>query len=287
MLCLMLIKKSLTLVKNMSLASVAVLVAALWMFAPLVHACSCSFPTDWGFIGAGSGRLPANAAGVAWFTPEEIRDNEDLAARFTAEIRKASEFRLLPVKVSPVEDFPGIYVIAPEGEGLKPGATYRFTVDKADPYGRGHKQALVAIDHQVLSTKTELILDIGPITTEIIGVAAGVSCSDGLEVSQVKVEGKLAKDAQHWREQMLYRTIVDGEINWMAHRSLCETIPPGRSWEGVGYDRIFAPCRKLSGLHYVKYNLAPARHTLKIQAFLPGTGVVLKTDVKLVDLRCA
>ena len=117
-------------------------------------------------------------------------------------------------------------------------------------------------------------------------VAAGVSCSDGLEVSQVKVESKLAKDAQRWREQMLYHTIVDGEINWVAFESLCETIPPGRSWEAVGHDRIFAACRKLSGLHYVKYDLAPARHTLKMQAFLPATGVVLETDVKLVDLHC-
>ena len=236
--------------------------------------------------------MPANAAGVAWykpevwFTSEEIRDNENLAARFTVEIRKAGEFRFLPVKVSPVEDYPGIYVIAPEGEGLKPGATYRFTVDKADTYEEGNKQVLVTIDHQVLSANAEFILDIGPITTEFIGVSAEVSCSDGLEVSQVKAERKLAKDAQKWREQMLYRTIVDGEINWVAYKSLCETIPPGRSWEAVGHDRIFAACKKLSNLHYVGYKLAPARHTLKMQAFLPGTGVVLETDVKLVDLHC-
>ena len=81
---------------------------------------------------------------------------------------------------------------------------------------------------------------------------------------------------------MLYRTIVDGEINWVAYKSLCETIPPGRSWEAVGHDRIFAACKKLSGLHYVEYDLAPARYTLKMQAFLPGTGVVLETDVKFV-----
>ena len=129
-------------------------------------------------------------------------------------------------------------------------------------------------------------MDIGPITTETIGVAAGMSCFDRLKVSQVKVESKLAKDAQQWREQMLYRTIVDGEINWSALGSLCETIPPGRSWEAVGHDRIFAACGKIPGLFYVQYDLAPALHTLKMQAFLPGTGVVLETDVKFVDLLC-
>ena len=192
--------------------------------------------------------MPANAAGVAWFTPREISDNEDLTARFTAEIREADEFRLLPVKVSLVEDFPGIHVIAPEGEGLKPGATYRFTVDKVDRYERGHKQALVTIDHQVLSAETDLTLDIGPNTTEIIAVPAGGSCSITLKASQVKVEGKLAKDAQHWRGQMLYRTIVDGKISRMSYRSICETIPPGRSSEAVGLDRIFAVCWEIPGL---------------------------------------
>ena len=82
------------------------------------------------------------------------------------------------------------------------------------------------------------------------------------------------------------RTIVDGEFNWVARDSLCKTIPPGRSWESVGHDRIFAACKKLSGLHYVEYDLVPARHTLKMQAFLPCTGVVLETDVKFVDPRC-
>ena len=116
MLRLILIKELLILVKKISLVSVAVLVTVLCMFAPPVHACSCDSSVDWGLIGAQSGRLPANTAGVAWykpevwFTSEEIRDNENLAARFTVEIRKAGEFRFLPVKVSPVEDFPGIYV---------------------------------------------------------------------------------------------------------------------------------------------------------------------------------
>ena len=269
----------------MKIASVAILFAVLWILPLPVHACSCGFPTDGGFIGAESGRLPANAAGVAWFTPEEIGDNEDISARFTVEIREAGEFRFLPAKVSPVENFPGIYVIASEGEDLKPGATYRFTVDKAELYS-GHKQVLVTIDHRDLSAKTGFTLDIGPVKTEVIGVAAAVSCRGGLRVSQVEVEGKLARDAQQWEEQMLYRTIVNGEINWVAWGSMCETIPPGRSWEAVGHDWVFAACEELS-YHYVAYELAPVRHTLKMQAFLPGTNVVLETQVKLVDLRCS
>ena len=98
-----------------ALAAAAAFIAALWMSAPPAHACSCRFPHDWGFIGAESGRLHANAAGVAWYA-QKIRANENLAARFTVEIQDQGEFRPLPAKVSPVEDFSGIHVIAPEGE---------------------------------------------------------------------------------------------------------------------------------------------------------------------------
>ncbi len=47
----------------------AILFAVFWTLPLPIRACSCIVSTDWGFIGAESGQLPANAAGVAWFTP--------------------------------------------------------------------------------------------------------------------------------------------------------------------------------------------------------------------------
>lgn len=94
--------------KNAALASAVAIVAALWMFPAPAHACSCDFPADWGFIGPESGRLPANAAGVARHAPErygrsEPRAYEDLAARFAVEVREDGEFRPLAARVRAVE----------------------------------------------------------------------------------------------------------------------------------------------------------------------------------------
>ena len=105
------------------------LIGVVWMFAPSAHACSCRLTRDWGFIGPKIGRLPANAVGVAWhkpWLPKNLEPNEVLNTRFRVEIHENRKFRSLPVKVRPVEGFSGIYVIAPEGESLKLGATYRL-----------------------------------------------------------------------------------------------------------------------------------------------------------------
>ena len=278
------------------LLSAVVIVAVLWMSSAPAHACSCGFPDDWGFIGSENGRLPANAAGVAWHVPVRYGRPEpraeDLVSRFTVEVREEGEFRPLSVKVSPVEGFSGIYVVAPEGEGLKPGATYRFTVDRIDRYERGHKQVLVTVDRETLSAKTALTLDMGPVTTQYIGVAASGSCFNSLRASQVGVEAKLAQEAQQWREQLLYRTIIDGEERWYAARSLCATIPPGRSWEAVGHDRVYAACKEegdddeWSGYSLGATGLEPGQHRLMMQAFLPGTDIVLETAVQSVNLPC-
>ena len=206
------------------------------------------------------------------------------------EIFKRGEFRALPVEVSVVDEFStlrsGMYLVAPQGDELKPGATYRFTVDRADRRGRGHKQVVVTIDQETLSATATFGLDVGPTTNEVIELAAAVTCSDGLNVTQVRISGNLAHSARRWREQLLYRTIVGEEIHWRPRASLCQIIAPGRSWESVGQDRIFASCAGRSHEPFIPLVLKPRRHTLMIQAVLPGTGIVLKTPVKTVDLGC-
>ena len=103
--------------RSAALVSAVAIAAALSMFPASAHACSCDFPADWGFVGQESGRLPASAAGVAWYAPERLgraepHADEDLAARFTAGVREAGVFRPLPAKVSPVGGFSGIHLTA-------------------------------------------------------------------------------------------------------------------------------------------------------------------------------
>ena len=273
-----------------ALLSMAAMIVALCLPPPPAHACSCGFVEDWGFYGAQESRLPANAAGVAWYAPTARHEPEEhteeiLRKRFIVEIREKGTFRPLPVWVRPVKGFRGIYVVGPEGEGLKAGVIYRFTVDEADPDGGGHRQVVVTVDRESLSADTALDLDVGPVTNEFIGVAAGGSCSDGLYVSQVSIEATLAANARQWHEHLLFRTIVDDESEWHARHTLCEPVPPGRSWEEIGRDRVFAPCQETWN-HYI-LELEPGQHALKMQAFLPGTDIVLETPVRSVRLSCS
>ena len=205
-----------TRLKQVSLASAVILAAILWLSVSAIHSCSCDFPDDWGFIGPETGRLPANAAGVAWYAGwhRGFPSTKVSAARFTIEeILGPAESRQLPVRVTMVEDFPNIYVIGPRGERLKTGATYRFTADKVDPdYEEAklaHRQVVVAVDREILSSRTPLSLDVGPAHAEIISVEMSVSCATSLHASQVRIEARLPQEARVWAPQLLYRTIVD------------------------------------------------------------------------------
>ena len=278
-------------VPKAALTGAATLLVVLWMSGPPAHACTC-VPPGGGFVGAANGRLPANAVGVAWF-PGYVRNDQHLEGRFSVELFEGGEFQDLPVKVTALEEFPtvfsvlrtNLFLIAPKGDGLKPGATYRFTVDRAGRYGQLHKQVLVTIDRETLSNNTAFTLDVAPVTNEMTALAAAVFCSDTLNVSQVRVRGRLSRHARPWREQLLYRTIVAGEL-WRPSRSMCEKIVPGRSWESIGHDRIVAACGGLGHDLYIHPILKPGRRSVMMQAFLPGTDVVLETAVKSVDLSC-
>ena len=278
-----------TLLPKTGLAQTAALLAVLGTPVPSANACTCSFSHDWGFVGPEIGRLPANAVGVAWYAPQR-QDPKELERRLSVEILEGSGFRVLPVRVSIVEEFStessGMYLVAPKGVELTPGATYRLTDNRADWNGLGHKQVLVTIDREILSAKTSFSLDVGPVTIEVIHVAAAALCFDILFVAQTRINGNLPQNAQLWRENLLYRTIVDEDYHWRPRTDLCMPVVPGRNWESVGQDRIFASCEGLPHPYFMPPVLKPRQLSVMMQAVLPGTGIVLKTPVKIVDLRC-
>ena len=120
-----------------------------------------------------------------------------------------------------------------------------------------------------------------------ISVSAGGLCSEELDVSQVRIRGSLARDAERLREQLLYRTIVGDGILWDPTANLCQFLLPGRSWEEVGHDRIYRSCPRQTSSHSISpYVLKRGPRTIMMQAFLPGTDVVLETMVESVVLSC-
>ncbi len=204
-------------------------------------------------------------------------------------------FREVPATGNGVAGFPGVYSIEPKG-GLKAEATYRFT-DRGNRRRGVPAQVLATIDRASLEPATPLVLKVWPLYSETIAVASGGGmCWVAQWVAQALIETTLPEGAAQWRDQLLYRTLVDGEA-WYGKESLCDYYPPGRGWKEIGEDLVHSACPDPSGAsqgdegHAYGENrrrrqLEPTHHTVKMQAFLPGTDIVLGMETLTVDLSC-
>ena len=290
-------------------AAAGVLIVLSLVASQPARACSCVRPENWGFIGPEEGRLPSNAAGVLWFKPGQ-QPQQSVVARITVEKWQDGRFEPIPATARSVDGFHGIYLVAPR-KGLAVGATYRFTdqgsvlgydfpdwADSVKPQGSGpYRQVRVTVDANPLPATSPLTLKAGPTATEPIRVASGGGrcVVFGQPVPHVPIEAVLASDAQERAGQLLFRTLVDDEP-WAGADSLCSLYPSGRSWRQVGHDTVYSTCQASDrrGEAPIAFReprgryreLAPSRHTLKMEAFLPGTGIVLESQTLTVDLSC-
>lgn len=275
------------------------LVAFFCAYTSYAFACSCFF-LQFGFIGPYSSRLPANAIGIPWFVSNKLARkpwNEDYFVadeqRFALEFLDAGEFRRIPYRIVMAQEFDTqfdtylIYHIVPKDDGLQPGATYRVT-DLLDPESYGEavddRQVVVEVDHEELPVDTALTLYIGSAKRDNLRIAANAQCSGGLAMSQVNVAARLPGQFQKWEDQLLFRTIVDGK-QWDARSSWCSQIEPGRSWTDVAHDRVFVACETPDFFPIVPV-LESGVHTVSMEARLPGTDIVLKTETKTMELTC-
>lgn len=140
------------------------------------------------------------------------------------------------------------------------------------------------IDHEALPADTALTLHVGTARFDGLNVAADVSCSGWLKVSQARIAARLPAELRKWEDQLLFKTIVDGN-EWVVRESLCSQVEPGRGWDGVAHDRVFVACEEPS-FRPTTPVLEPGRHTVMVEARLPGTDIVLETSKQSVDLEC-
>ena len=235
----------------------AVLTIGCCAFASSAVACSCGAGIGSAFTSPAASRLPANAVGIPWYvTKHWLRQpsSEDEFAvdadRFTLDRIVDGQYRQIPLRVDLLEEYETlnstylIYLIGPRDGGLRPGATYRAT-DRLAPVersrSRDNRQVVVKIDEDALSADTSLTLHVGNAKVEEFDVAAGVSCSVTIRASQATIAARLPTDLRQWEHQLFFRTIVDG-VRWDARGSWCSRIEPGRSWDEVAHDRVFAAC---------------------------------------------
>ena len=245
--------------------------------------------------------MPANAAGILWYGPEWVLEqrlqvvDED---RFTVARLVEGQFRKLPVEVRLVERFDVawptylVYVIAPQG-GLEAGATFRVSDERvlqfADRLGLetipSNAQRVVTVDREALPADTEFSLQVGAVSAGPVSVAGSASCTEWLDGIEVRVSGWLPPAAQRWADQLMYRTTIGDGDRWLSQTSMCSFPAPGRSVEGLGRERIVAVCEEPTEPPLARV-LKPGRHELTMEAYLPGTDVVLRTPVESMELRC-
>ena len=290
---------------RISLSSVAKsatfsLIVSLGVYAQYASACSCLY-LAYGFIGPYTSRLPANALGIPWYVSTEAaryRSPEDsfavVESRFILEVLNKDQFVPISLRITVAQEFTTpidtymIYHINPKDGRLKPGATYRV-IDQLESGIRSEthndQEVVVEVDHETLTADTPLILHVGNAKVDGFHVGANASCSEWLKVSHARIASRLPAEFRKWEDQLLFRTIVDGEP-WQVRRSLCSLVEPGRGWDSVAHDRIFAACEEPS-FSPISPVLAPGRHSVMIEARLPGTDIVLQTEKRFVNLACS
>lgn len=240
---------------------------------------------------------------------------EELTSNLDVEILKDGEYEYVEVPASITEyrasEFLSpetrLFLVAP-ADGFIPGATYRFTDRNHErwyrwPYGLYHQtafqQVTITVDDEEL-TAQDMLLDVSSTQNhDTLRVASGGMCSSEIEARTVRIF--VETPVPEWRGGLLYRTWVDGK-RWQGRDSLCHRVVPGRSMNDSepGTDTVYAGCdifteRMRRGLvedgidpdHYWSWGaLRDSFHTLKVEAFLPGTDVVFESEPIRIDLRC-
>lgn len=277
------------------LVAVALVILNSVLVVSPAGACLCRGHSAWGFLAPADGRLPANAVGVAWYRPPSSKSFTLVLAQVSVEMRaEDGTFDQVPAVVEAVDGFPGVFVIGPR-DGFRPGATYRFS-DRGERRRTAPERVTVTVDDAPLEAVTPLSLSIWPLYSETISVSVrSGTCQAPLWVAQVLTEVALPEPFQEWRDQLLYRTFVDGRV-WRPKSGLCDHIPPGRSWrETTAEDLLFSECSDPTGRtpKYPFYQenvrhqgLDATDHEVRVQAFLPGTDVVLESEAVSADLSC-
>lgn len=237
--------------------------------------------------------------------------------RFAVDILEDGRFRPVPAQVTPMGKFStdefSVYVVGPRGGRLEPGATYSV-IDKLAVASleqtrqrrtAGHRpvashrprdgsatHVTVKVDRRAMTGDVPYAVRVRSPAygqTRLVPRDAWGREFDGVEV---QVSASLPPELEEWGDRLLYRFVLDGGLDWVSRDGFCDVPMPGRSALGSGRERLVAECDiqedrlPRAGRSNREGPLAPGRYSVRMEAHLPGTGVVLRTPAESVDLRC-
>jgi hypothetical protein len=224
--------------------------------------------------------FPANIEVILW-TPGKLSGSADSSTVAESDVYFESETgaQIAVTLTELASHFPLTYEVRPLAP-FTPGVEYTFRAPESCEQFEENRNFL---PQEVAPAPTQLgILQLGSTGRERIYIRGdGGTCTDRLVATVASISVVLTPEAEPWQNVLLYTTKVNGNV-WSVSDSLNSNYPIGSSWQGRGYDVLFASCEsgKTGG------GLAQGVHEVVFEARLPDSTLVLSTPPLMIELSC-
>lgn len=277
----------------------ALLLASLTALAALVaptaaHACSCAWVQAAGFLAPQDGAMPLNAQGILWGGSGKLDPAQVQVLRLTDDKGGAQ-----PVPFTLHEVGGGVTHVRIQDK-VAAGERYRFrtrafnTFDKSlqlevDPATQEPWQVVTftVSPTPLLIESLKPTLEVGAAEWVTLSEPMGASCARPVSAAQRKLRVVLPAELAGFEQHLIYATLIDGKTPWSPRSSLCDFVPPGRTWTDVpGTDLVYAACDGVAPRAH-QQRLPEGASQLVVQVLFPQAGpkAALTPETK-IELKC-
>jgi MYXO-CTERM domain-containing protein len=235
------------------------------------------------FVPGADATVPANLPGIYW----QASPNASPAATPANVTLATTADPSTPLSFTATQQGGGyVYLLVPDAP-LLAGTTYVLTDSTPCQFG-GTTDTMVTF---TVAPSAPLPTTIGALAVTDLPprrdtfASSGGSCAvETLAASAAVSVDRDAPELAPWIDVMHFETRVDGNP-WYGRSSILQVVPPGASWVGRGFDRIYTGCSDAVD-EALAFDLSEGPHRVEMRATLPGTTLALATDTRNVTLTC-
>lgn len=251
--------------------------------------CSPLLCADPGFFVPGDGAtVPANLPGIYWRARHDASPGGVTPSNVTL-TTTTDPGAPLSFTATPLSDA-NAYLLVPDAP-LVAGTSYRLVDSTTCMFGGGggapSPTVVFAVGPSAPLPTTLGVLavtDLPPRTDSVISSGGSCSTSAVLASAAVAIDYPSVPGTAPWRDVLHFETRADGQI-WFGRSSSLQSIAPGESWVGRGFDRLYTACSE-DPFNDVGWELSEGTHQVEMRATLPGTSLALATGTRAVTLVC-
>ncbi len=279
----------------------ALLLASLVALAALVapsaaQACSCAWVQAAGFLAPQDGLMPLNAQGILWGGSRKLDPAQVQVLRLTDAKGGAQ-----PVPFTLHEVGGGVTHVRLQDK-VAPGERYRFRTRAFNAFDKSLQIEVDPVTQETwqvvtftVSPKPLLIeslkptLEVGPVETLMLSEPMGASCAHQVLAAQSRLRVVLPAELVGFEQHLIYATLIDGKTPWSPRSSLCDFVPPGRTWTDVpGTDLVYAPCQGAPSARTAQQRLPEGAAHLVVQVLFPQVSPKAALTPKTkIELKCS